>query len=174
MVTTDDRAVADRIAAFVDHGRGDGQYEHESIGHNLRMTDVAAAIGREQLSRLPFFTERRRRNARRLTEALAETPLEPQAVPDDRRHVYHQYTVRCPDGHRERLRERLADAGIESRVYYPTPIHRQPAYDDHGASLPNAEAAAGSVLSLPVHPGVSDDDVERIARTIADVLEVEP
>ena len=172
MVTTDDAELADRVASFVDHGRtpdGDA-YDHGSVGHNLRMTDVAAAIGREQLSRLPFFTERRRRNARRLTAALEETPVEPQTVPDGRRHVYHQYTVECRD--RDRLQSRLEDAGVETRVYYPTPIHEQPAYDDHDVSLPNAEAAAGSVLSLPVHPSVDDDDVDRIARTVAETPEV--
>jgi dTDP-4-amino-4,6-dideoxygalactose transaminase len=172
MVTTDDDAVADRVRSFVDHGRvaDGGSYEHATVGHNLRMTEVAGALGREQLTRLPFFTERRRRNARRLTAALAEAPLEPQAAPEDRRHVYNQYTVRCPD--REALRERLEAAGVETRVYYPTPIHEQPAYDGQDVSLPNAEAAAESVLSLPVHPSVGDDDVDRIARAVVEATGV--
>ena len=172
MVTTDDDAVADRVRSFVDHGRtaDGGSYEHARTGHNLRMTEMAAVMGREQLTRLPFFTERRRRNARRLTDALAETPLEPQTVPDGRRHVYNQYTVRCPD--REAVRERLESAGVETRVYYPTPIHEQPAYDGHDVSLPHAEAAAESVLSLPVHPGVADDDVDRIARAAVEATGV--
>lgn len=102
--------------------------------------------------------------------ALSETPLEPQAVPDGRRHVYNQYTVRCPD--RDAVRERLEAAGVETRVYYPTPIHEQPGYDGHDVSLPNAEAAAGSVLSLPVHPAVADDHVDRIARAAAEATGV--
>ena len=172
MVTTDEAAVAERTRSFVDHGRTPegASYEHAEVGHNLRMTDVAAVIGLEQLTRLPFFTERRRRNARRLTAALEDTRLEPQAVPDDRRHVYNQYTVRCED--RERLRTALDRAGIESRVYYPTPIHEQPAYDDHDVTLPNAEAAAEEVLSLPVHPAVEDHDVDRIADVVDEALEV--
>lgn len=170
MVTTNDPAVAERVESFVDHGRAGTQYEHHRVGHNLRMTDIAAAIGREQLSRLPTFTERRRANARRLSEHLTETPLEPQAVPDGRRHVYHQYTVRCPD--RERLKNRLRSMGVESRVYYPIPVHQQPAYREYEADVPNAEAAAETVLSLPVHPSLTADDVDRIGRAVKDAQEV--
>jgi dTDP-4-amino-4,6-dideoxygalactose transaminase len=125
------------------------------------MTSLAAAIGRVQLDRLPGWIDDRRGNARRLTDGLAgvdavTTPHEP----DDRGHAYHQYTVRTPD--RDRLQEGLAEAGVDSGVYYPTPIHELAAYDDFDVSAPVAETAAEEVVSLPVHPALSDDDIDRI------------
>ena len=175
MVVTDQEPVADRAASFCNHGRTDeGGYAHERVGHNFRMTSLAAAIGRVQLDRLPDWVAARRANARRLTEGLAgvdavTTPHEP----DDRRHAYHQYTVRTPD--RDRLQEGLAEAGVDSGVYYPTPIHQLAAYDGFDVRAPAAETAAESVVSLPVHPALSDDDIERIVeatRRVADGLTV--
>jgi dTDP-4-amino-4,6-dideoxygalactose transaminase len=168
IVLTDDDAVAERTRRFVDHGRTEG-YEHASVGHNFRMTNVAAAIGRAQLERLPAFTAARRRNAARLTDRLADVPdVTTPVEPDGYGHVYHQYTVRVPN--RDELREHLSDAGIGTGVYYPVPIHLQPAYDDVSGSYPVAEACAEAVLSLPVHPGLDDDDVDRIAEAAAGVI----
>ncbi len=165
MVTTDDPGIAARARRFVNHGRSD-DYEHVEVGHNLRLTSVAAAIGREQLDRLPTFNEQRRHNAARLTEGLADTGVETPSVPDECRHVYHQYTVRAPD--RDRLAAVLEDHDVGSAVYYPTCIHDQPAYDAHTGSYPEAERAAREVLSLPVHPNVSGADVEHIIEVIQD------
>ncbi|MDS0295160.1 DegT/DnrJ/EryC1/StrS family aminotransferase [Halogeometricum luteum] len=160
MVLTDDEEVAERTRRFVDHGRTEG-YEHASVGHNFRMTNIAAAIGLAQMERLPGFTEARRRNAARLTEELTDVPgVTPPAEPEGYEHVYHQYTVRVDD--RDGLQEHLSDAGVGTGVYYPVPIHRQPAYDDVGGSYPEAEAAAEEVLSLPVHPALEDDDIDDI------------
>jgi len=164
MVTTDSADVADRVRRFIDHGRGDGAYEHATLGHNFRMTNLAAAIGRAQLEKLPEFVERRRSNAARLTDRLAETPVTTPTEPADRRHAYHQYTVRT--GERERLRHALEEAGIESGVYYPTALHELESYSDIDASAPVAERATGEVLSLPVHPTVSASDIEAIAETV--------
>ena len=175
MVVTDREAVADRAASFCNHGRTDeGGYAHERVGHNFRMTSLAAAIGRVQLDRLPDWVAARRANAQRLTDGLADvdavtTPHEP----DDRSHAYHQYTIRTPD--RDRLQEGLADRGVDSGVYYPTPIHQLAAYDDFDVRAPAAETAAEAVVSLPVHPALSDDDIERIVeatRRVADGLTV--
>jgi len=163
MITTDRADVAERARRFVDHGRTDG-YVHDEVGHNFRMTSVAAAIGRAQLDRLPAFTRRRRANAAALTEALSGTGVTTPTAPADRRHVYHQYTIGTDD--RDGLVDHLADAGIDTGVYYPVPVHRQPAYDHVDATAPRAEAAADEVLSLPVHPGVTTADVERIADAV--------
>jgi dTDP-4-amino-4,6-dideoxygalactose transaminase len=163
MVTTDDEAVAARAARFVNHGRSDAA-THEALGHNFRLTSVAAAIGRVQLERLPAFLEARRANAQRLDEAVAETPLVGPPDPSGVRHAYHQYTVRSDD--RERLQRHLEDAGVGTGVYYPTPIHEQPAYDHVDASLPVAERLAEEVLSVPVHPALDERDLE----TVADAL----
>ena len=163
MITTDREDVAKRAASFVNHGRVEDQpaYEHIRVGQNYRMTSVLGAIGRVQLDRLPAYNERRRANAARLTEGLAPnegitTPVEPP----DRHHVYHQYTIRCGD--RDALAGHLEAEGVGSAVYYPKPIHHQPPYEESVATAPAAEYAAGSVLSLPVHPGVSEADVERV------------
>jgi dTDP-4-amino-4,6-dideoxygalactose transaminase len=165
MVTTDDTGIADRAARFLNHGRSD-DYEHVDVGHNLRLTSVAAAIGRQQLDRLPGFNEQRRHNAARLTEGLAETGVKTPTDPEDRRHVYHQYTIRTRD--REGLSAVLDDHDVGSAVYYPRCIHQQPAYAAYGGSYPEAERAAREVLSLPVHPNVTDSDIEHITEVIRD------
>jgi len=163
MVLTDDDGVAERAASFVNHGRPpEGGYAHERLGHNLRLTSLAAAIGRVQLEKLPDWVEARREHAARLTDALAD--IHGLAVPSDPaegRHAYHQYTVAT--AHRDRLADALADAGVDTSVYYPTPIPRLGAYEGYDATTPAADRAAETVLSLPVHPGLDDEDVERVA-----------
>jgi dTDP-4-amino-4,6-dideoxygalactose transaminase len=154
MVVTDDEAVAERTARYVNHGRAESGYKHVSVGHNFRMTSLAAAMGQVQLERLPAFNEARRANAAMLTEALSGTAIEPPIEPSNRRHVYHQYTVRADD--RDGLREHLESNGIGTGVYYPTPIHEQPAYRSLAHEAPAAEAAAREVLSLPVHAGLTE------------------
>ncbi|RLM54037.1 DegT/DnrJ/EryC1/StrS family aminotransferase [Halobellus sp. Atlit-31R] len=165
MVVTDDQTLADRVARFVNHGRT-GTYEHGDVGHNFRLTSLGAAIGLQQLERLDDFVAVRRRNAARYDEALADQPaITSPPDPDGVRHAYHQYTVQC--GARDALEEQLADAGIDTGIYYPTPIHRQPAYADVDASAPVAERAAEEVLSVPVHPDLGRAEVERVADALA-------
>ncbi|UIP01524.1 DegT/DnrJ/EryC1/StrS family aminotransferase (plasmid) [Halobaculum sp. CBA1158] len=163
MITTDDEAVAERAARFCDHGRT-VEYRHGDVGHNFRMTSLCAAIGRAQLRKLPEFTLARRGNAAYLTEHLRDAPVETPAEPDGVRSVYHQYTVRSD--HRDLLESHLADRGVSAAVYYPLPIHEQPAYDDVDADLPVAERAADRVLSLPVHPGLSVEDLRTIVSAV--------
>lgn len=164
MIVTDQDAVAEGARQFIDHGRTEG-YEHATVGHNFRLSSVHAAIGNAQLERIADITEARRQNAATLSDGLADLPVTTPVEPADRHHVYHQYTIRHPD--RDRLQEELASRDIESRVYYPIPIHEQPAYDDSNGSYPVAEQAAREVLSLPVHPGLSADDIEHIQLSIA-------
>jgi len=150
---------------------GDGRSEsntgdaHLEVGHNFRLASIGAAIGLSQLEKLESFTEARRANAERLTAGLSglswlETPPDPPGA----RHVYHQYTIQCAD--RSGLVEHLSEAGIQTGVYYPRPIHHQPAYQTFDAELPVAERAAGRVLSLPVHPELSEDDLEKIVDAV--------
>ena len=164
IVLTDDPDVAERVRRYVNHGRatGGGTYEHVSVGHNYRMPALAAGLGRVQLDRLPAFNDARRSNAAALTDRLAdaETPVTPPVEPEGRRHVYHQYTVRCDD--RDALADHLEAEGIGSAIYYPHLIPDQPAYDGVDADVPVAREAAERVLSVPVHPGLSDEDVTRI------------
>ncbi|ELY39240.1 DegT/DnrJ/EryC1/StrS family aminotransferase [Natronorubrum tibetense] len=171
IITTDRDDVADRAAGYVNHGRdvGDGaSYEHIELGHNYRMTSMAGAIGRAQLERLPDFNRARRENAAYYDEQLAELPIETPTEPEGYRHVYHQYTIRTDN--REALAATLDEHGVDTAVYYDTPIHRQPAYETvstAAATLPNAERAAETVLSLPVHPALSDHD----RRTVVDAVQ---
>ncbi len=163
MIVTDDPDVAERARSFIDHGRRDG-YEHTTVGHNFRLSSIHAAIGNAQLERLDEFTEARRRHAAAYDDLLADADVTTPVEPPDRRHVYHQYTVR--HGDRDRLREALAARDIETAVYYPTPIHRQAPYDEPSGSYPVAERAAEEVLSLPVHPALEPDDIERVGTAV--------
>jgi perosamine synthetase len=164
MVLTDRADVAERVTRFVDHGRTDG-YTHASLGHNFRLTNVAAAIGRAQFERLPEFVDRRRENAARLTAAFEATEIGPPVEPDRCTHVYHQYTVRTLD--RDRFREHLGERGVGTGVYYPRCIHEQPAYDAIDHDAPQAQRATAEVVSVPVHPALSSDEVGRVAEVIA-------
>ena len=168
MVVTDDEAIADRVARFVNHGRTGG-YEHAEVGHNFRMTSIAGALGRAQLEKLPSFIEARRNNAAQLTEALADSWVKTPTEPDGRTHVYHQYTIRCED--RDGLQAHLDEHDIGYGVYYPRCIHDQPAYSDVSTAAPDAERAAEEVLSLPVHPGLDEGDVERIIEVTSEYVE---
>jgi dTDP-4-amino-4,6-dideoxygalactose transaminase len=163
MVVTDRDDIARRARRFVNHGR-DGEGVHRTVGHNFRMTELEAAIGLEQLDRLPSLNERRRANAGVLTRRLEDTPVMTPVTEADRRHVFHQYTVRTQS--REALADHLAERGIETAVYYPRAIHEEPAYEGVEADLPVAERAASEVLSLPVHPGVSSAEVETVATAV--------
>jgi len=163
MIVTEDEQLADRAAQFVNHGRTE-TYEHETLGHNFRMTSIAAALGNHQLDKLEEFNQRRRMNADLLSDLLTDTSVQPPIEPAGRRHVYHQYTIRYSD--RDGLASHLEDSGIDSAVYYPKCIHKQPAYGRGDETYPNGEQASQEVLSIPIHPKVIEDDIHHIADTI--------
>ncbi|MFC6755510.1 DegT/DnrJ/EryC1/StrS family aminotransferase [Halomicroarcula sp. GCM10025894] len=165
MVVTDDDDVAERCRSFIDHGRGpDGG--HERVGHNFRMPDLCAAIGRVQLSKLDDFVAARRDHAAQFDDAIADAPIQRPVAPEGCRHAYHQYTVRCDD--RAALAAHLEEYGVGSAVYYPRPIHEEPAYQDVTVELPVAEQAAEEVLSIPVHPELSTEDVRQITHALTE------
>ncbi len=172
MITTNDPEIAERCRIIRQHGARE-RYYHDELGFNFRMTDVHAAIGLAQLRKLEHFNRIRQTNARYLTEHLQGviTPY----VPPDRTHVFHQYTIRVPDGKRDALRAYLKERGIGSEVYYPVPIHQQRLYRDLGYNghFPEAERAAREVLSLPVHPGLSPSDLEAIVAAVNEFAERE-
>ena len=168
-MTTDNADVAARARMLRNHGQSE-RYVHERIGFNWRMTDLAAAIGLAQLDRLEEANTRRRSNARRLNEACrgGVPPLERE----DNRHVYHQYTVRVP-GQRDEFLSYLHDHGVGAVVYYPMPIHRQPVYRRLGYrdDLPVAERLSTEVLSLPVHPSLTEGELDTIATATRGFIE---
>jgi dTDP-4-amino-4,6-dideoxygalactose transaminase len=170
-VTTGDDATADRVRLLRSQGERT-RYVTEEAGYNYRMTEIAAALGLAQMPKLEARNDARRANAERLSELLAgnELIVTPKELPG-RRHVWHQYTVRVPAGReaRDGLQAALRERGIETAVFYPTPIHRQPLYQRLGygeVHLPVAERLAGEVLSLPVHPALSASDVETVAAAV--------
>ena len=174
MVTTRDDAIADKVRLLRQHGAVE-RYRHDILGYNFRLTDLAAAIGRAQLSKLDRFNEARRRNAAALTAGLSGVPgLTPPVEREGYRHVYHQYTVRVA-GNRDRVQQHLHELGIGTAIHYPVPVHRQPLYLElgyGGTSMPIAEEVAGQVLSLPVHPGLSEADIGRIVSSVREAVAV--
>ncbi|NUU31077.1 DegT/DnrJ/EryC1/StrS family aminotransferase [Arthrobacter sp. C9C5] len=162
MVTTSDAAVEHKLRLLRNQGM-EKQYENEIVGFNARMTDLHAAIGRVQLTKVLGWTAQRQQNAAFLDANLENvgTP----AVAAGAGHVYHQYTIRVTedrDGLAKALRE---EYNIGTGVYYPVPNHRLPSFN-RTEDLPNTETAAKEVLSLPVHPSLSQDDLERIVTAV--------
>ena len=165
MVTCDSEEFVRRVKLFRNQGM-ETQYQNEVVGLNNRMTDIHAAIGRVQLTKVGAWTATRQKNAAFLDanlEGVIVPPVAAGAV-----HVYHQYTIRVPedrDGFVTALKEEYA---VGSGVYYPVPNHRLPslAHFAPGLDLPETEKAAAEVVSLPVHPSLSQDDLGRIVEAV--------
>jgi perosamine synthetase len=167
MVVTGDSEVARTVRLLRNQGM-EVRYRNEIVGFNTRMTDVHAAIGRVQLRRLEAWTADRERNAAFLSEHLRGVTVPKTSALA--RHVFHQYTVRIQGGARDDFAKALAARGVGNGVYYPTPIHRLPSFGLE-CDLPETEAAAAEVLSLPVHPALSPADLEAIVAGVNAVAE---
>ncbi|NIP72494.1 MAG: DegT/DnrJ/EryC1/StrS family aminotransferase [Gammaproteobacteria bacterium] len=169
LVATGDGALAEKIRSLRHHG-AEGTCRHGTIGYNSRMDEMQAAILRVKLPHIDRFNAARRRNAegyhRRLSAGGVTLPIERiQGT-----HVYHQYTIRCPG--RDRVRERLSVEGIATGVYYPLPLHRQPAFREACAALqlPATESAARTVLSLPMYPELTEEQLDGVCRQLREAL----
>jgi perosamine synthetase len=175
MITTNDATVSDFCARLRHQAYAGSAYLHDAIAFNFRMTEMQAAIGRVQLNRLAAITARRRRVASWYDEAIPSDLLPRPSTLAGPGHVYHHYTLRVPEGGRARdiLRERLANAGITTGVYYPLPIYKQPAYRDLVATAcPKAEQACADMISIPVHHALTDAEVDRVGSTVAEMVGV--
>lgn len=172
MVSTADAELARQVRLLRNQGM-ERQYANEVVGLNNRMTDVAAAVGRVQLTRLAGWTAARRANAAALDAGLADAPgVVTPHVPRGYTHVYHQYTIRL-EGASAAERDEVARVlreqwRVGTGVYYPIPNHRLPSLAPYapGVDLPGTERAARECLSLPVHPSLSEADLERIVRAV--------
>jgi perosamine synthetase len=169
MITTDDDALADRLRLL----RGQGmrrRYYHEIIGYNFRMTEVHAALGVGQLHKVEEHNAARIANAAYLTAHLPADKVQTPVVRPGTRHVFHQYTVQVrPPLDRDAVRARLAELGVGTEVYYPLPVHRQQPYIELGYGdehYPVSEEVAQRVLSLPVHPQLTQADLETIVAAV--------
>lgn len=174
MVTCANDEIARNVRLLRNQGM-ETQYQNEVIGFNARMTDIHAAIGRVQLTKVDGWTAQRRRNAAVLDAGLAGlSGVTVPAVREGAVHVYHQYTIRVDAAERDRMQLALKEEhGVGSGVYYPIPNHRLPslAHFAPGLELPETERAAREVLSLPVHPSLSEGDLERIVDAVASVTQ---
>jgi len=170
MITTSDPVIEEKSRVIRQHGMR-VRYYHDELGFNFRMTDVHAAIGLAQMNKLDKFNEKRQANAKFLSENLKGVTL--PFVPDRQTHVFHQYTIRVPEGKRDTLRTHLQEKGVGSEVYYPVPIHKQTFYVNelgYNDNLPETEKAAHEVLSLPVHVGLSPSDLELIVAIVNEFM----
>lgn len=167
MITTDDEEFAERCRMLRNHGMA-RRYHHEALGYNFRLSDLHAAIGLAQVARLGEFTARRRANAAYLDSHL-KSVVTPQVRPGYG-HVWHQYTVRVRPGvDRDAAVRQLNEAGVGTGIFYPVPLHRQPYLAALGlgdCQLPVAERLAREVLSLPVHPLLSQEDLDTIVAEV--------
>lgn len=176
-VTTDDEALDDRVRLLRNQGMR-GRYQYELPGHNYRMTELQAALGIPGLEQLDTRLATRRVHAAALQAGLGQ--LEGIVIPnepDGRTHAWHQFTIRVTDAarvSRDNLASELSARGIATGVYYPRPVFDYDCYRDHPhvhtGHFPTAEHAAREVLSLPVHPGLSEGDLTRIVETMQDLL----
>lgn len=174
MITTNDDLTADRLRVLRNQGMRE-RYVYEVAGHNYRLTDLQAAVVLPQLDRYAETVQRRRHNAARLTAGLSSVAgvFVPKQMPD-RAHVWHQYTIRVTEAAalgRDELVAKLQEAGVGAGIYYPKLIGDYDAYRDHPrvslSETPVATRIAQQVLSLPVHPALSDDDLQRVIDTVA-------
>ena len=161
MVVTGDPEVARRVRLLRNQGM-EKRYLNELVGFNARMTDVHAAIGRAQLSKLAAWTAQRQANAQYFDEHLRGVIVPP--VAPGVMHVYHQYTIRV-DCDRDEFVVALARRGVGAGVYYPVPIHRLPSFNLE-LDLPATTRAVAEVISLPVYPSLSPSELEHIVGAV--------
>jgi perosamine synthetase len=164
-ISTDDDELADKLRLIRNHGQLHG-YDSRHLGFNYRLPEMSAALASVQMDRLQGFLEARRRNAKYLGERVGS--VDGAAFTQgagDRTHVFYLYTLRLRRN-REKVRRAMNEAGVGAAVYWHIPVHKAPLYAKLGYArkkLKNTDDAAGHVLSLPVHPGLSQADLDRVA-----------
>ncbi len=177
MITTDDDGLADRLRVLRNQGMRE-RYVYEVAGHNYRLTDLQAALALPQLAQLDRTTARRRANADRLIEGLADVPglQVPRQLPG-RGHVWHQFTALLDEDapvSRDELVARLGERGVGSGVYYPKLVFDYDCYRDDprvkASDVPVASSVTSRCISLPVHPGLSTDDIDTVVATVRDLM----
>jgi perosamine synthetase len=162
MVTTFDKDIERKVRLLRNQGQ-EQRYKNEIVGFNNRMTDVHAAIGRAQLQKLENWTKKRQENASFYNEHL--TGVQVPQVMENAVHVYHQYTIRIKDLDRDRFAEEIKKQGVGSGIYYPIPNHRLAAFKLN-LDLPETERAVNEVLSLPIYPSLSQENLEKVVDVV--------
>lgn len=165
MLTTQDQEMAEKARSFINHGQT-AKYQHDLLGYNYRMTNIHAAIGIEQLRKLPGFNKRRQDIALRYSREITNPAfIKPGCLPGFE-HVYHQYTLQV--NHRNSFIKFLEAQGIGYGIHYPKTIPDQPLYQQRLilGSFINARKAAERVVSIPVHPGLTEQEVDYIVSNL--------
>jgi dTDP-4-amino-4,6-dideoxygalactose transaminase len=165
-VTTDDAEVARRVRMLRDHG-SERKYYHEMIGYNFRLEGIQGAVLGVKLKHLDRWNELRRAHAARYDELLRYSGLRLPREMEYARHVYHLYVVQTEE--RAALLQSLTEAGIQTGIHYPVPVHLQPAYASlqyKTGDFPEAERQAQRVLSLPMFPELTDEQMVRVAEAV--------
>jgi len=169
MVTTNNHQIAEKCRLLINHGRK-SHTEHIVLGYNYRLTDLAAAIGLQQLRYLAGWNKKRRQNARILSIGLKDIPeIKLPILPPESEPVYHQYTIRVPARVRQQFINYLQNHGVGCGIYYPRIVYEQPFYQKMGyrkGQCPLAEKISREVVSLPVHPSLTAADLEKIVITV--------
>ena len=167
MIVTQDDALAERLRRLRLHG-GAKQYFHDEVGYNSRLDTIQAAVLLAKLPHLAEWSEARRRNAARYDEAFTgHADVCPPHTDRANTHIYNQYTIRVP--RRDELQARLKERGIATAIYYPLPLHLQPCFADLGyqqGSMPAAESAATSAISLPVYPEMPREHQDTVIEAV--------
>ena len=168
MITTDDDEIAEKSRMLRNHG-SKVRYYHELIGYNYRMTDISAAIGIAQLKKLDSFNKKRIENAQYLTKKLSKLNwLITPKVKKGCKHVFHQYTIRIIGKNRNEVAKFLQDKGIGNSIYYPVPATMQKIYQNLKIKMPVSEKLAKEVLSIPVHPALTKNDLDFIIKVFGE------
>jgi len=168
-VVTNDAAIAGKLRKLRDHG-GIKKYQHDVVGYNSRLDSLQAAALRLKLERLDEANELRRQHAARYDQLISTidgivSPHEPEGIQG----VYHLYVIRVEGGNRDELQSYLAQSGVQTGIHYPKPIHSTPAFARfRNSSCPVAESHAEQILSLPMFPGLQQEQVEYVASLLAD------
>ncbi len=165
-VVTNDAEIARRVRLLRDHG-SERKYHHEIIGYNFRLEGIQGAVLGVKLRHLDRWNDLRRAHAARYNELLGATPLILPREMDYARHVYHLYVVQTEA--RDSLQQRLTEAGVQTGIHYPIPVHLQPAYSSlpyKPGDFPEAERQAARVLSLPMYPELTDEQIKHVAEAI--------
>jgi dTDP-4-amino-4,6-dideoxygalactose transaminase len=171
-ITTSDPELDHRLRLLRSHGE-EVRYQHAMLGFNSRPDEIQCAVLRVKLRHLDEWNARRNQHAVRYDELLADLAVDRPECISTGEHVYHQYVIRTP--RRDAVRAALAERGVETGVHYPIPIHRQSACRDLGyaqGDLPTTEAAADQILSLPMYPELSEQQLTYVADTLREVLDL--
>ncbi len=172
MLVTDIDALADQCRILRTHG-AEPKYYHKFIGGNFRIDAIQAAVLRVKLKHLEAWSEGRRRNAATYDRLLADLPIARPSIYSHNQSIYNQYTIRIPGGRRDAVQKRLGELSVGSEVYYPLPLHMQECFAYLGrkkGDFPVSEQAALEVLSIPIYPELTGEQMQAVANALTQAL----